>query len=127
MVTSVRGLIDLHKWDPSTEGQGQYGYDAVMSAGPEILPSLVAHLTDETPTMLYDQPSDRRVKLGDVCYYLLLRLTGLKQEEFLQDGVFISTALPNPIFCIRWTEPTLQSRRRVQLHFQKILPPPEDQ
>jgi len=125
--TSVRGLLDLHTWSPSTEGQGQYGYDEVMSAGPEIFPSLIAHLTDETETKLYDAIVDRHVYLGDVCFYLLLRLTGLKWEEFIGDGVFISTALPNRIFCIRWTEPTLASRRKVQLHMAKLILPPEDQ
>src|SRR2546427_2757716 len=122
MVTSVRGLVDLHTWDPSTEGRGQYGYDAVMSAGAEILPSLVAHLTDETPTMLYDRTFDIHVTLGDVCYYLLLKITGRPAEEFREDGVFILSSLPNPIFCIRWKEPTLACRRQVQAHFLRILP-----
>ena len=125
MESAVRGLLDLHSWDPSTEGRGQYGYDAVMSAGPGILPSLVAHLADETPVRaLYERTFEIQVTMGDVCFYLLLKLTDLPWREFLDDGAFISTQLPNPIFCIRWTD-GIASRRKVQLHFLKILPPPE--
>jgi hypothetical protein len=127
MEAAVRALSDLHLWDPSTEARGQMSYDAIVSWGPEILPSLVAHLTDESPTMLYDRTFDITVTLGDVCFYLLLRLMGLSWQEFMNDGVFVTTSLPNPIFCIRWKEPTLSSRRRVQLRFIKLLPKPEDQ
>lgn len=121
----VRGLVDLYAWDPSTEGAGQYGYEAVLSAGPEVIPSLIAHLTDETPTALYDRVFDIKVTLGDVCFYLLLKLTGIKREEFAGDGAFMLSHLPNPIFCIRWKE-GMATRRLVQAHFLRLLPPPED-
>jgi hypothetical protein len=126
MDEAVRGLAHLHSWDPSTEAQGNLSYDIVMGWGKEIIPVLIAHLTDETPTLLYDKTFDITVVLGDVCFYLLLKLTGLEWKVFFEDGVFVTTLLPNPIFCIRWKEPSLQTRRRVQTHFIKILPPEED-
>jgi hypothetical protein len=127
MDEAVRGLAHLHMWDPSTEAKGNLSYDIVMGWGKEIVPVLVAHLTDETPTLLYDKTFDITVVLGDICFYLLLKLTETEWKTFFEDGVFVTTLLPNPIFCIRWKEPTLQTRRRVQVHFLKILPPPEDQ
>lgn len=124
MVQVVRGLVDLHAWDPATEGLGQYGYDAVMNAGPEVFLSLAAHLTDETPTALYDRTFDIKVSLGDVCFYMLLKLTGFKRDLFLEDGAFISSQLPNPIFCIRWKDGAA-SRRKAQARFLKLLTPPD--
>ncbi len=124
MLHVVRGLVDLHTWDPATEGLGQYGYDAVMGAGPEVLLSLAAYLTDETPTALYDRVFEIRVSLGDVCFHMLLKLTGLKKELFLEDGAFVSSQLPNPIFCIRWKD-GMASRRKAQARFLKLLIPPD--
>lgn len=121
----VRALADLHAWDPSTEAQGQASYDAVLGWGKEIWPFLVAHLTDETPTMLYDRAFDITVAVGDVCFFMLLRMMGLNWKEFFEDGAFMTSLLPNPIFCVRWKEPSLVSRRRVQAHFVRLLPPPE--
>ncbi len=126
MDLAVRALADLHAWDPSTEAKGQASYDAIMGTGNDILPFLVAHVTDETPTMLYDKTFDITVTIGDVCFYMLIRMMGLDwKKEFLEEGAFVTSLLPNPIFCIRWKEPSLLSRRRVQAHFVRLLPPPE--
>lgn len=122
---AVRSLVDLHVWDPATEGKGQNSYDAVMGLGKEAYPILAAYLTDETPTLLYDKAFDITVTLGDVCFYLLLKQLGLDWKEFFEDGARMPSLLPNRIFCIRWAEPSLLSRRRVQAHFLKILEPPE--
>jgi len=124
-MASVRGLVDLHTWDPATEGTGQYGYDAVMGTGPDILPVLVACLTDETPTALYDREHDIKVVLGDVCFYLLLKITGEDRKQFVADGAFILSQHPNPIFCIRWKD-GMASRRRAQARFLRLIAPPED-
>jgi len=125
MDLAVRALVDLHAWDASTEAQGQASYDAVMNWGKEAGPLLVSHLADETPTLLYEPRLDITVTLGDVCFYLLLKQTGVDWKEFFEDGARLPTVLPNRIFCIRWQEPSLVSRRRVQAHFARILPPPE--
>ena len=122
---AVRSLVDLHALDPSTEGQGQNSYDVVLSWGKEAWPILAAHLADETPTLLYDKEFDITVTLGDVCFYLLLKETGMDWKEFFEDGARMPSLLPNRIFCIRWAEPSLVSRHRVQAHFLKILTPPE--
>ena len=124
MVGMVRGLVDLHTWDPATEGAGQWGYDAVMGSGPEVYLSLAAHITDETPTALYDRVFDIKVTLGDVCFYLLLKLTKADPKPFAADGAFITTQLPNPIFCIRWKD-GMASRRRAQARFVQLLTPPD--
>ncbi|MFN3486135.1 MAG: hypothetical protein ACK44W_11720 [Planctomycetota bacterium] len=116
---AVRGLADLHTWDPVRQGQGQYAYDVLMSSDPaDVIPALVAHLTDETPTAIHDRILDLRPAVGDVCLLMLLDLTKISWREFLDDGLFISTQLPNPVFCIRWDT---AARRRVQARFAKLL------
>jgi hypothetical protein len=122
---AVRSLVDLHVWDPSTEGQGQASYDTVMGWGKEAWPILIAHVADEMPTLLYDRAFDITVTLGDVCFYLLLKQMGLDWKEFFEDGARVPSLLPNRIFCIRWVEPSLLSRKRVQAHLLRLLPPPE--
>jgi len=122
MELAVRGLADLHSWDPIMEAKGQYAYDIVMNYGPEILHHLAAHLTDETPTAIYDRILDIRPTVSDVCVLLLLKLTGIDKKEFLQDGLFITTVLPNPVLSVRWDP---GARQRVQTRFLKMLPPPE--
>jgi hypothetical protein len=118
----VTGLSHLHTWSAETEGKGQYAYDAVITSWPEIGPFLAMHLTDETATAIYEPLTGRNPKLGDICLLLLLRLTGRPWQEFRQDGVFLSTAFPNPVFCVMW-EPG--ARARVQRRFFELLPPPE--
>ncbi len=118
---AISGLAHLHSWDPGTQARGQYAYDAVMSWGPEILPALVNHIPDETPTAIQDEVSGRRVLVGDVCFLMALQISGRSWQEFYDDGVFVSSALENPVFCIRWTDRA--SRFRVQSRFRKLLPP----
>ncbi len=119
----IRGLADLHSWDVKLQGTGQYSYDATVTSWPEIGHNLAFHLTDETPTAIYEKLTQRNPVVGDVCFLLLLKLTGLPWQEFHKEGVFVSTALPNPIFCITWDP---GARLRVQRRFLDLLPPPED-
>lgn len=119
----IRGLADLHSWDPKLQGTGQYAYDAVVSSWPEIGHQLAYHLTDETPTAIYEKLTRRNPVIGDVCFFLLLKLAGMPWQHFGKEGVFVSTALPNPVFCISWNE---GARQRVQQKFLELLPPPED-
>jgi hypothetical protein len=122
MEAAIQGLSDLHKWDPVEQGKGFPAYDAVVGSGPDILHLLVEHLTDEKPTAIYDRLLDLKPNVGDVCLLILLRMTGLKWQEFLQDGLFISTQLDNPLLCIRWDR---AARTKVQARFRQILPPPQ--
>ncbi|MBI3857850.1 MAG: hypothetical protein HY293_19385 [Planctomycetes bacterium] len=62
----VTSLAHLQKWDAAMQGRGHYAYDAVMGYGPEIYPILVAHLTDETPTAIYEDVTQRNPKVSDV-------------------------------------------------------------
>jgi hypothetical protein len=119
MEQAVTGLAHLHSWDPATQARGQYAYDAVMSWGREILPTLVAHIPDETPTTIHDPFSGRSVVVGDVCFLVALQISGRRWQEFYDDGVFVSTALENPIFCIRWND--RPSRLRVQARFSRLI------
>lgn len=114
----VSSLAHLHTWDADMQGKGQWAYDSVMGYGPEIWPILVAHLTDETPTAIYEQVADRNAKVSDVAFLMLLQLTQRPWQDFAKDGVFVSTALPNPIFCIKWTR---QAKFKVQARFMDIL------
>jgi hypothetical protein len=114
----VTDLASLRLWDGSMQGKGHYAYDAVMGWGPEIVPILVAHLTDETPTAIYEEMTQRNPKIADVAFLMLLELTKRKWQEFSKDGVFISTVLPNTIFCIKWDRP---SKFKVQARFREIL------
>lgn len=118
----VRGLADIHTWDPVMEAEGHYAYNGVRNSVPDILPILAAHLTDETPTALYERIVDRRPTVSDLCILLLLKYTGIDKKEFLKDGLFISTALENPVFCVKWDP---GARQRVQKRFFEILPPPD--
>src|SRR5205085_10685920 len=102
----VAGLAHLHEWDAAMQGKGHYAYDAVMGYGPDILPILVAHLTDETPTAIYEKVSERNPKVADVVFLMLLQMTKRKWQDFSKEGVFVSTALPNPVFCIKWDRQT---------------------
>lgn len=119
MEKAISGLEHLHSWDPVTRGQGQYGYEAVISWGPEIIPALVAHLTDETRTAIQEPTWDIPVRVGDVCLLILLDMTRTTWQQFDEDGLFISTQLPNPVFCIRWKD--AGARARVQARFRKLL------
>lgn len=114
----VRGLAHLHEWDPAMQGRGHYAYDAVMGYGPDILPVLISHLTDETPTAIYEEVSQRQAKVADAAFLMLLQLTKHKWQDFSKEGVFVSTVLPNPIFCIKWDR---QAKFKVQARFLKIL------
>jgi hypothetical protein len=120
MEQAISGLAHLHSWDPGTQARGQYAYDAVMSWGPEILPALVAHIPDETPTALRDDLSGRTAVVGDVCFLMALQLSNRGWEEFFDDGVFVSSALENPVYCIRWKDRA--SRFRAQARFRTFLP-----
>jgi len=114
----VSGLAHLHTWDQHMQGKGHYAYDAVMGYGPEIYPILVAHLTDETPTAIRDKISDRNPKVCDAAFLMLLELTKTKWQDFAQDGVFVSTVMPNPIFCIKWDR---TAKFKVQARFRQLL------
>ncbi len=118
----VADLVHLHTWDPQRQAEGTYPYGEIMGYGPEILPVLAMNIPNETPTAIYHDKTDRNPKLGDVAFLMLLRLTSLKWENFASEGVFISTAIPNPIFCIMWKDEQV-SRQKVRARFLKILDP----
>lgn len=114
----VSGLSHLHAWDPHMQGKGHYAYDAVMGYGKDIYPVLVAHLTDETPTAIRDKMSDRNPKVSDAVFLMLLELTKTKWQDFSKEGVFVSTALENPIFCVKWDR---AAKFKVQAKFRELL------
>jgi len=118
----VSSLADLQKWDPVMQARGHYAYDRVVGSGPKILPALVAHLTDETPTAIYEEVTRRNPKVCDVTFLILLTVTKSKWEDFAQEGVFVSTVLPNPVFCIKWDR---AAKIRVQAKFAQLLPKDE--
>jgi len=115
---AISAMADLHVWHPTMQGQGNMAYDAVMGSMPEILPILVEYLTDETPTKIFHEPTGRVPKLCDVVFLTLLRLMRKSWEDFSNEGVFISSVISNPIFCINWDR---SSRLRVQAKFRKLL------
>jgi len=115
----VMSLAHLQKWDPVMQARGQYAYDRLISHGQSILPALVAHLTDETPTAIYEEVTRRNPKICDVSLLILLELTKTKWEDFASEGVFISTVLPNPVYCIKWDR---TAKVKVQAKFAKLLP-----
>jgi hypothetical protein len=125
MDDQVAHLCNLTSWDPYMQAKGQSLYDSVMGYGPEIWPIMVDHLTDETPTAIEDEMSRRNPKVSDVVLLMLLELTALKWQFFAQDGLFISTALPNPIFCIKWDR---EAKLKVRRHFRQYFleHPPEE-
>src|SRR5687768_17528121 len=72
---AISGLAHLHSWHPTSQGRGQYGYDAILGRVPDILPFLVDHLTDETPTAIFDRETGRNPTVSDACLLILLHLT----------------------------------------------------
>lgn len=114
----VQSLSTLRIWDQYMQGKGNLGYESIMGYGPDIYPVLADHLTDETPTAIYDEVSGRNPKICDAVLLMLLTLTKKKWQDFSQDGLFISTALPNPIFCIKWDRAT---KVAVQIRFKLYL------
>jgi hypothetical protein len=123
-VQLVYDLNNLHAWDPGRKAQGQYPYDQIMGSPPVIDHSLAAAITDERPTAIYDRPSGRTVLVGDVAFMMLLERLGWKWEAFYKEGVFLSTQLPNPIFCLKWDP---GARGRVKLKILSLLPPLDEE
>ena len=119
----VSSLRFLHSWDPQKEGAGQFSYDAAMGSDEGIDHVLAAHIIDEEPTAIHDRIADRTATVGDAAFFILLRRTGMKWQDFSDHGVFISSQLPNPIFCIRWDP---GARTRVRNKFLELLPDPLD-
>ena len=115
----VSSLAHLSKWDPVMQARGHYAYDRVLGYGPEILPALVAHLTDETPTAIYEEVTRRNPKICDISFLILLTVTKTKWEDFASEGVFVSTVLPNPVFCIKWDR---EAKIKVQAKFAQMFP-----
>ena len=119
MDQATSALSDLHHWDPQMKGAGQLPYDAVMGSVPDVLPILVDHLTDMTPTAIHEPVLDIQVSVSDVCFLMLLDILKLPAKDFEKDGVWVSPLLANPIFCIRFDN--MQARFRVKAHFAKIV------
>jgi hypothetical protein len=119
-------LVNLRHWDPYMQAKGDVIYDSVLAYGPDMWPILVDRLADETPTAIEDEISRRVPKMCDVCLLMLLELTQLRWQDFAQDGLFISTALPNPIFCIKWDR---EAKLKVRRHFREYFleHPPQKQ
>jgi hypothetical protein len=100
------------------QAKGHSAYEAVMGFGPEILPVMAAHLTDDTPTAIHEDVIDRTAKISDVVFLMMLQLTKRKWQDFAGEGVFVSTALPNPVFCIKWSR---EAKFKVQAKFLQLL------
>jgi hypothetical protein len=125
MAQLVWDLNNLHTWEEGRKAQGQYPYDAILGCPPpEIDHALAAALTDERPTAIHDRVAGRTVPVGDLCFLILLERLNLKWETFYNDGVFISSQLPNKVFCLKWDP---GARARVRTHFQKLLPPLDEE
>ena len=124
MDDKVTNLCNLRLWDANMQGKGNLYYDSVMGYGADIYPVMVDHLTDENVTAIYDEMSGRNPKVCDLVLLMLLELTHKKWEDFSGDGLFISTALPNPVFCIKWDR---QTKMKVQFHFKKVVETLEDE
>jgi len=119
----VANLSNLRIWDRYMQGKGNLSYDSVMGYGPEIFPVLIDHLTDETVTAIEDEMSGRNPKVCDVVLLMLLELMHKRWQDFSVDGLFISTALPNPVYCIKWDRET---KFKVQIRFRYFLEHPEE-
>ncbi len=119
----IAGLSHLKDWDTYMMGKGSLSFDSVMGYGPDIYPVLVDHLTDESPTAIYDEVSGRNPKVNDLIFLMLLELMKLQWQDFAKDGVFVSTALANPVFSIKWDR---KVKLKVQHHFRFILDNPEE-
>lgn len=112
MEYTVSNLSDLHSWDPQEQGSGQPAYDSVLGWGDEVLPVLVAHITDQRKTQIFEPQTGRNPTVGDACFFILLRLKKLSWKSFADDGVFVSSAFSNPLFCLQWDGPG--AKKRVQ-------------
>lgn len=119
MEQAVDGLSDLYAWDPATKARGQYSYDAIIMRLPEILPALVSHLTNPKLTKIDLQSFKIKVSIGDICLLMLLEALKMKWQDFEEEGLWMSTQIPNPVFCIRFKDD--ESRRKVQARFAGIL------
>jgi len=119
----VANLCNLRIWDRYMQGKGNLSYDSVMGYGPDIYPVMIDHLTDETVTAIEDEMSGRVPKICDVVLLMLLELMHKKWQDFAVDGLFISTALPNPVYCIKWDRET---KFKVQIRFRYFLEHPEE-
>ncbi len=119
MEYTVSNLSDLHSWDPQEQGSGQPAYDSVLGWGDEVLPVLVAHITDQRKTQIFEPQTGRNPTVGDACFFILLRLKKLGWKTFADDGVFVSSAFPNPLFCIQWDGPG--AKKKVQERMSALI------
>ena len=110
----VRGLQDVHEWDPARQAAGFYAYDEILRLGEEGVPVVVDHLLDETPTKIMEMAHITVPTVGDVCFHILLRLYGMRADDFSSDGVVVLPQIGNPIFAVRF-DPGAQ--RKVQDRF----------
>jgi hypothetical protein len=119
----VATLCNLRTWDRYMMGKGNLSFDSVMGYGPEIWPILIDHLADETETAIEDEMTGRKPKVCDVVLLMLFELMHKKWQQFSQDGLFISTALPNPIFCIKWDR---EAKLKVRARFKYWIEFPDE-
>jgi len=120
----VYDLNVLHTWDPGRKAQGQYPFDQIMGCPADVDHALAAAVADERPTAIYDRVSGRTALVGDVAFMILLERLSLKWDVFYKDGVFLSTQLPNPIFCLNWDP---GARGRVRARLLELLPPLDEE
>jgi hypothetical protein len=120
----VSSLCNLNTWDRYMMAKGNGTFDQVMGAGPDIYPVLIDHLADETETAIEDEMTGRKPKVCDLVLLMLLELMHRKWQDFSIDGLFISTALPNPVFCIKWDHTT---KLKVRIRFRYFLDHPEEE
>lgn len=114
----VRGLQDVHEWHPTRQAAGFYAYDEIFRLGEEAVPVLVDHLLDETTTKIMDMAHITVPTVGDVCFHILLRLYGMRAEDFAAEGVVVLSPIDNPILAVRFDP---GARVRVQARFRKTL------
>ncbi len=114
----TRGLQDVHEWDPSRQAAGFYAYDEILRLGEEAVPVLVDHLLDETATKIMAMAHITIPNVGDVCFHILLRLYGMRAEDFAAEGVVVLPQIANPIFAVRFDP---GARLKVQARFRKTL------
>lgn len=113
-------LRDIYRWDPASGAGGHFAYDVMFSVDPaESVPVLLGKLFDTSPTGIYDQVHDP-VPVGNVAFHILLRIFGMRAEDFEREGVWIMKTDPsrNPIYTVKLDSE--QVRRRVAERLRRL-------
>ena len=114
----LEGLQDIWRWDSSKGAVGDPSYEGFFALEPtDSVPCLIRGLSDLAPTKIDDQIHPPPL-VGDICFFMLLKLFNLAPKDFDAQGVWVLKHESDPIYAVRLDEAGV--RLRVAEKFRKL-------